>query len=35
MNKPDSGNYVRRSTLCKTMAGNYMDMLIITNFTCS
>jgi len=28
-------NVVRRTTLCKTLAGNPMDMLIITNFQSS
>lgn len=32
---PDCTNIVRRSTLCKTLAGNYMDMLIITDFQSS
>lgn len=35
MNRPDSGSIVRRSILCKTIAGNYVDMLIITNFSSS
>jgi len=29
---PDSASIIRRTTLCRTLAGNNLDMLIITNF---
>jgi hypothetical protein len=32
---PDIHSMLRRSTLCKTLAGNILDMLIITNFRSS
>lgn len=35
MSNPESASIIRRSTLCKTIAGNYVDMLIITNFQSS
>lgn len=31
----ESQNIIRRTSLCKTLAGNNMEMLIITNFTSS
>lgn len=31
----ESPNIIRRTSLCKTLAGNNLDMLIITNFTSS
>jgi murein tripeptide amidase MpaA len=33
--KPDSSSLIRRTTICKTIAGNFLDMLIITNFKSS
>lgn len=35
LSRGNCGEVVRRSTLCKTLAGNFVDMLIITNFTSS
>ena len=32
---PRSKDYLRRTTLCKTIAGNMCEMLIITNFNSS
>ena len=30
--QPESPSIIRRTTLCKTLAGNNLEMLIITNF---
>jgi len=33
--KPESQQIMRRASLCKTLAGNSLEMLIVTNFISS